>query len=83
MSDGGEIWRTTIGQTCYDNWPVFADGKLYVSGLRGNLVCFDAAAGKKEWTYSTGNGYLLASPTVWKDLVIMPSMDGTVTATRR
>ena len=83
MSDGGETWRTTIGQTSYDNWPVYADGKLYVSGLRGNLVCFDAATGDKEWTYSTGNGYLLASPTVWKDLVIVPSMDGTVTAVKR
>lgn len=83
MADGKEIWRTTIGQTCYDNWPVFADGKLYVSGLRGNLVSFDAATGKKEWAYSTGNGYLLAAPTVWQDLVIIPSMDGTVMAIRR
>lgn len=83
MADGSEIWRTTIGQTCYDNWPVYADGKLYVAGLRGNLVRFDAETGDREWSYSTGNGYLLASPTVWKDLVIIPSMDGTVTAVKR
>lgn len=83
MSDGKEVWRTAIGQTCYDNWPVVVDGKVYVSGLRGNIACFDAATGKKEWAYSTGNGYLLPSPTVWKDLVIVPSMDGTITAIRR
>jgi outer membrane protein assembly factor BamB len=62
---------------------VVADGKVYVSGLRGNLVCFDAATGRKEWAYSTGDGYLLASPTVWKDLIIVPSTDGWVTAVRR
>ncbi len=83
MADGKEVWRTTIGQTCYDNWPVVSGGKLYVCGLRGNIVRFEAATGKKEWTYSTGNGYLLAAPTVWKDLVIVPSMDGTVTAVHR
>ncbi|MCX6377696.1 MAG: PQQ-binding-like beta-propeller repeat protein, partial [Armatimonadetes bacterium] len=83
MADGKEIWRSKIGQTCYDNWPVVADGKVYVSGLRGNLVRFDAATGIREWAYSTGDGYLLASPTVWRDLVIIPSTDGAVTAIRR
>ncbi|MCX6377233.1 MAG: PQQ-like beta-propeller repeat protein, partial [Armatimonadetes bacterium] len=80
MAGGKEVWRSSIGQSNYDNWPVVADGKVYVSGLRGNLVCFDAATGKKEWAYSTGDGYLLASPTVWRDLVIIPSTDGWVTA---
>ena len=82
-TDGKQIWLSSTGQAAYDDSPVVADGKVYIGGLSGGLYCFDAATGKQDWAYSTGDGYNFASPTVWRDLVIIPSTDGTVTAVRR
>lgn len=83
FADGKEIWRGNAGISIVSGKPAFADGKLYVTGLRGNIACLDAANGKALWSYSTGEGYLFGGETVWRDLVIVPSTGGTVTAIRR
>ncbi len=81
--DGKQVWLAQTGQAAYDDSPVVANDKVYIGGLSGGLFCFDAQTGKQDWSYSTGEGYNFASPTVWRNLVIIPSTDGTVTAVRR
>jgi eukaryotic-like serine/threonine-protein kinase len=83
IADGKQVWLSQTGDVAYDDSPVVADGKVYIGGLSGGLYCFDERTGAREWAYSTGDGYNFASPTVWRDLVIIPSTDGTVTAVRR
>lgn len=83
MADGKQVWLSQTGDIAYDDSPVYADGKVYIGGLNGGLYCLDAKTGNKEWTYSTGDGYNFASPTVWRDLIIAASTDGTVTAVRK
>lgn len=83
LADGKDLWRASAGMTMVSAKPVLADGKLYVAGLRGNVACLDTSSGKVLWTYSTGEGYLFGGETIWKDLLIVPSTTGTVTAIRR
>lgn len=82
MEDGGEIWRSATGQEAYDNSPVVANGQIYIGGVEGKLNCLDAETGELKWTQRVCDCYLFASPTVWEDLVIAPSINGSVTALR-
>lgn len=83
LSDGKEVLKAPLGLSIGTSAPVYADGRLYVTGLRGNVVCADARSGKKLWAYSTGGGYIFCPATVWEDLVIIPSTDGSITAVKR
>jgi len=83
VADGKEIWHGSVGTLVVSGKPVAADGKVFISGLHGDVTCLDAGTGKSLWAYSTGEGYLFGGETVWQDLLIVPSMDGTVTALRR
>jgi len=80
--DGREIWSASTGQETYYNSPVFSNGKVYIGGITGGIFCFDAETGTSEWSYRAGGSYLFASPSVWENLVITPSTEGTVTALR-
>lgn len=83
FADGSEIWKSSIRAGITSGKPAFADGKLYVAGLHGKIACMDASNGKVLWNYSAGSGYMFGGSTVWRDLLIIPSMNGTVTAIRR
>ena len=83
IADGKDIWRASANMMTIGGKPAIAGDKLYLTGLRGNVACMDMISGKVLWSYSTGDGYLFGGETVWKDLVIVPSCDGTVTAVRR
>lgn len=62
---GKELWRTKVGQVYDDsgadrNWgggprgnpTLSSDGKVYVLGIRGDLVCLNASDGKVIWSKS-------------------------------
>ncbi|MGI6294767.1 MAG: PQQ-binding-like beta-propeller repeat protein [Armatimonadota bacterium] len=83
FEDGKQLWESNIGSGTTSGKPVAADGKVYVAGRNGMLVCLDGVDGKVQWKYSVGDGFLFGGSTVWEDLVIVPSMEGTVTAVRR
>lgn len=82
VADGSKVWQAETGQEGYENSPIFSGSHVLFSGLQGTVFCFDAAMGKSLWKYSTGDGYLFPTPSVWRNLVIAPSTDGTVTALR-
>ena len=46
IETGGELWSS----------PLFANGKVYVGSLDGNLYAIDPTSGKEEWRFSTGKG---------------------------
>ena len=57
--DGKEAWRVVVGKLLTNGWgdgpratPTVKDGKIYVMGGQGDLVCVDAKKGKKEWSTS-------------------------------
>ena len=84
VADGTDIWQAKTGVSVMSAKPAFADGKLYLTGLHGKVVCLNTATSNIDWTYSTGDeGYLFGGEAIWKDLVIVPSTDGTVTAIKR
>lgn len=83
IADGKDTGRAPLGLSVYSGKPVVAGGKVYVAGLKGTVACADLATGKKLWDYSTGDGYIFSPATLWEDLLIVPSTDGSVTAVRR
>ena len=83
MVDGSKVWQAKIGESTFDNSPVVAGGKVYIGSIEGNLYCFDNVRHEKDWTYSCGIGRGFTTPTLWKDLVIMPDTDGYVTAVKQ
>ncbi len=80
MADGKDLWHASANMMTIGGKPAIAGDKLYLAGLHGNLACIDTTNQKLLWSYSTGDGYLFGGETVWKDLVIVPSCGGTVTA---
>lgn len=83
IADGKMIWNSSAKRGMTSGKLAIAGDRLYAAGLWGRLVCMNASDGEILWSYSTGNGYLFGGSTVWKDLLIIPSMDGTVTAIKR
>jgi outer membrane protein assembly factor BamB len=46
LNTGGDLWSA----------PLFANGKVYVGSLDGNLYAVDPSTGNEEWRFSTGKG---------------------------
>jgi eukaryotic-like serine/threonine-protein kinase len=53
IETGSEIWST----------PLFANGKVYVGSLDGNLYAIDPATGKEAWRFATGKG-IVTKPAI-------------------
>ncbi|MEN6641165.1 MAG: PQQ-binding-like beta-propeller repeat protein [Armatimonadia bacterium] len=55
FGDGKQVWEFAYPDTDKPNYgfgrstPVFSDGKLYVAGRLGQLLCLEAATGKPVW----------------------------------
>jgi len=55
LGDGQQVWEFAYSDTDKPNYgfgrstPVFSDGKLYVAGRLGQLLCLDATTGKPVW----------------------------------
>jgi outer membrane protein assembly factor BamB len=46
IETGGDLWSS----------PLFANGKVFVGSLDGNLYAIDPTSGREEWRFSTGKG---------------------------
>jgi len=56
--------------------PVIAAGKVFVADIDAHAVCaFDAASGRRLWSYTTG-GRVDSPPTYYKGLLLFGSHDG-------
>ena len=62
----------------FDSIPCVADGKLYVGTVGGNLYCVNLAAAKVEWSIALQPGFIFTRPVVWRDRVLVATMDGKV-----
>jgi outer membrane protein assembly factor BamB len=83
MADGKDLWHASANIMTIGCKPVVSHDSLYINGLHGNVACIGTDDRKLLWSYSTGDGYLFGGEAIWKDLVIVPSCDGTVTAIRQ
>lgn len=68
ITESGTVWRNDGLKAGYSS-PAIANGKLYVASNSGNLNCFDAKTGKKNWEYDLGT-VMKGSPIVTSDGVI-------------
>ncbi len=93
QSTGEKLWTTTVA-SAIDGFsevspPTYWNGMLFVgsaegdSGHRGFVAAYDAATGKKLWTYYTvpaaGQGWVPKSPLVSGGDVWMPAVVDTTT----
>ncbi|MFC6757791.1 MULTISPECIES: PQQ-binding-like beta-propeller repeat protein [Haloarcula] len=53
--DGSELWTYDLESTEIPAEPAVADGRVFVGGKVGKVHAIDAATGKREWVYDTGN----------------------------
>ncbi len=62
--------------------PTAAGGRLYVCSNRGQLNVFDAADGRKLWTYQATPGFFVMAPVAVDDVGVcyVAGMDGTLVA---
>jgi outer membrane protein assembly factor BamB len=69
------LWDRDTGSREVGSTPAVADGRLFVSTLKG-MVALDAGTGELKWTSPRGKG--LSSPTVYDDSVFVGTSNGTV-----
>jgi outer membrane protein assembly factor BamB len=65
IETGGDIWST----------PLFANGKVYVGSLDGNLYAIDPTSGNEEWRFSTGKG-IVSKPELNSGTVYVGGLGG-------
>lgn len=68
ITESGVVWRHD-GVTAGYSSPALANGRLYVVDNSAEMHCYDAATGKRFWSYRLGR-VMKGSPTVTKDGVI-------------
>lgn len=73
-TDGREVWRYSGNPLGYWSTPAVAEGRIWVGGEDGRMVCLDAAAGGELWAFKTGEG-IWSSPCVVDGRVIFGSRD--------
>lgn len=80
LDDGSEVWSYTYPDTAKDNYgfcrstPVYSEGKLYVAGRLGQLICLDANSGKALWQRHLVNDFG-GKPPQWL-FAASPLIDG-------
>jgi outer membrane protein assembly factor BamB len=91
-----KLWDERVGHGAGDSGarvaPAYAEGKLFVAGVDGEIAALDAASGRTLWRKSFGkrHGFLLhrgqnsvrwaGGPSVEGDLLVVGSLEGTVQA---
>ncbi len=79
--EGQRIWEAPIKLGRIPAPPLEQDGILYGCSNKGLLSVIDAATGKLRWQYQvTPKLFVLGAVAVDKGLVIVPGMDGSLTA---
>ncbi len=68
ITESGQVWRVEGCEAGYAS-PAVANGRLYVVDNSGNLFCFDARSGARQWIHNLGR-VGKGSPVVTQDKVI-------------
>ena len=77
LSNEYEQWRNDDIES-FTSSPVLHDGRVYISGKKGELFCNDALSGKTIWKIKLGPDQIHASP-IWADnKLYLPLFDGSV-----
>jgi outer membrane protein assembly factor BamB len=77
---GGIVWRTTLRDACLAAVAV-RDGRAFVGDNSGDLSAFDAADGRRLWTFNCGHG-VLSSAALAGNAVVFGCNGGHVHALR-
>ncbi len=62
----------------FDSIPAFKDGRIYVGSVGGNLYCLNVAEKAVEWSVALQPGFIFTGPTLWKDKVLVGSLNDMV-----
>jgi outer membrane protein assembly factor BamB len=79
------VWSTDMGSYAYSS-PAVSGGRVYIGCSNGNLLCLDAASGKRIWKYTTDPmnedppAGIMGSPVVAGGAVIAGTADGRLIA---
>ena len=62
----------------FDSIPRLKDGRIYLGSVNGNLYCVNIANKAVEWKVALQPGFLFSGPALWKDKVLIGSMNDMV-----
>ena len=65
IETGGDLWST----------PLFANGKVYVGSLDGNLYAVDPTSGKEQWRFNAGKG-IVSKPEISSGTIYVGGFGG-------
>jgi len=62
----------------FDSLPVINEGKLYVGSVNGNVYCVNLKNEAVEWSFALQPGFIFTRPALWKDRVLVGSLNDMV-----
>ncbi len=75
LGKDAEVWRND-DVTAFSSSPVLAEGKVFSTIARGELLCIDAETGETLWSEKLAPDQIHASPTFGDGKLYVPMFDG-------
>ncbi len=62
----------------FDSLPVLKDGKIYIGSVGGNVYCVNIEKQAVDWSVALQPGFIFTRPALWKNHVLVGSMNDMV-----
>ncbi len=75
LETGKELWRTNTKQAVWSS-PAVAGNEIYFGDMSGTLYSLNLKSGKQNWAFNLMKGFILVSPVIVNNNVLIGGDDG-------